>query len=385
MRKMIVGIKDAAKLFAVALMSCCAVFVCTLFLNFYIDIQNVRDQITVPQALVLYEAQVSTSKIVCIVSGGCLLVTTAILLIFYVKNYINTHKKELGILKALGYSPLKIAVHFWVFGSGVFIGALAGFAAAFAFMPNMYELQNEDLLLPEIEPHFHLILLVCLVILPTVFFALLSVFFTFLKLKAPVLSLLKDSFTQKMKKRRKAKIKEDDIPFLAGLKKASLQSRKSLVFFMMFGSFCYAAMTQMSVSMDDLSSPMMGGIILAIGLLLSFLSLFLALASVIQSNTKTLAMMKTFGYSLRECRGAIFDGYRPLSYIGFAVGTIYQYALLRIMVDIVFKDIENVPEYEFDFPAMLISLASFAVLYEAILYFYSGRIRKISVKEIMLE
>lgn len=74
-----------------------------------------------------------------------------------------------------------------------------------------------------------------------------------------------------------------------------------------------------------------------------------------------------------------------MSYIGFAIGTVYQYALLRIMVDIVFKGIKGVPAYAFDFPVMLISLAAFIAIYEIVMYTYSVKIRKISIKEIMLE
>lgn len=74
-----------------------------------------------------------------------------------------------------------------------------------------------------------------------------------------------------------------------------------------------------------------------------------------------------------------------MSYIGFVIGTVYQYALLRIMVDIVFKDVEGVPAYKFDFPAMLISLVAFIATYEILMYVYSERIKKISIKEIMIE
>jgi predicted lysophospholipase L1 biosynthesis ABC-type transport system permease subunit len=144
-------------------------------------------------------------------------------------------------------------------------------------------------------------------------------------------------------------------------------------------------MTQMSASMKELSSVMMGIMIMLIGLVLACTTLFLAITTVIQGNTKTIAMMRVFGYSKKDCCGALLGGYRPLAYIGFAVGTIYQYALLRIMVDIVFKDVEGVPVYKFDFPAMFISLAAFAVIYEIIMYVYSEKIKKISIKEIMLE
>ena len=144
-------------------------------------------------------------------------------------------------------------------------------------------------------------------------------------------------------------------------------------------------MTQMSFSMKDLSSEMMGAMVLIIGLTLAFTTLFLAIVTVIKGNTKTIAMMRVFGYSQKECCKAILGGYRPMSYIGFLIGTIYQYVLLRIMIDIVFKDVEGVPAYEFDFPVMFISLVSFITIYEILMYIYSQRIKKISIKVIMSE
>lgn len=115
----------------------------------------------------------------------------------------------------------------------------------------------------------------------------------------------------------------------------------------------------------------------------SELSMFFYNAQV--STAKTIAMMRVFGYSQKECCRAILGGYRPLSYIGFIIGTVYQYGLLRLMVDIVFKDVEGVPTYKFDFPTMLISLACFITIYEIMMYIYSEKIKKISIKEIMIE
>ena len=144
-------------------------------------------------------------------------------------------------------------------------------------------------------------------------------------------------------------------------------------------------MAQMSFSMKDLSSEMIGAMMLIIGLVLAFTTLFLAITTVINGNTKTIAMMKVFGYSQKECCRAILGGYRPMSYIGFVMGTVYQYALLRIMVDIVFRDLEGVPSYQFDFPVMIVSLVVFILVYESLMFAYSDKIRKLSVKEIMME
>lgn len=379
---MVIGMKDAVKLIGISITACCAVLVCTMFLNFYFDVQQIRTVISSEHAIAFYNAQVSTSKVICAVSGGCLLVTSAIMLLFYIKHYIDTHKKELGILKALGYSNLKIAKNFWIFGSSIFIGAAIGFCGAFLLMPSFYALQNKEHILPEIFIHFHPSILLYFVILPAAAFAALAIFYGFLKLKRPVLLLLKDNLqtTSGIKRHTDKK----DRPFIDALKRNTLRTRKTLVFFIVFASFCFSAMTQMSASMKDLSSAMMGAMILLIGVILACTTLFLAITTVINSNTKTIAMMRVFGYSQKACCKALLGGYRPLAYLGFALGTIYQYALLRIMVDIVFRDIAGIPVYEFDFPVMLICLAFFIVIYETVMYCYCEKIRKISVKEIML-
>ncbi len=382
---MVVGIKDAAKLLGISIISCCAVLVCTMFLNYYMDIVSIKEQITMPQVMVFYEAQVSTAKVVCMVSGGCLLMTSVIMLIFYIKHYIDTHKKELGILKALGYSPLRIAKSFYVFGSSIFIGTITGFCSAFLIMPTFYNVQNKDKILPEITVQFHPVLLVYMVAAPTAAFSLLAVFYAFRRMKNPVLVLLRDNVQTSSKPRKRPAEEKDTGSFTDDLRKSTLKSKKTLAFFIVFASLCFSCMTQMSASMKDLSSFMMGVMIMLIGLVLSFTTLFLAITTVINGNTKTIAMMRVFGYSQKECCRALLGGYRPLSYIGFAIGTVYQYALLRIMVDIVFKDFEGIPEYKFDFLVMFLSLATFILIYETVMHIYSGKIKDISIKEIMLE
>lgn len=381
---MVIGVKDAAKLIGISIISFCAVLVCTMFLNFNIDIVSIKENIVSKQAMIFYDAQVSTAKVVSMVSGGCLLITSLIMLIFYIKHYIDTHKKELGILKALGYSNLKIAKNFWVFGINVFIGTAIGFCGAFLLMPYFYKLQNEDNILPSISVNFHPILLLCLVVMPTVAFSIFAIFYACYKLKKPVLMLLKENLQMSTSIHKIKSERNTNGLFIDDLKRSVLKSKKTLVFFIVFSSFCFSTMTQMSASMKDLSSVMMGAMIMLIGLVLAFTTLFLAITTVINGNAKTIAMMRVFGYSQKECCKSLLSGYRPLAYIGFAIGTVYQYVLLRLMVDIVFKDIEGVPVYKFDFPVMLISLAVFIIFYEIVMYVYSERIKNISIKEIML-
>lgn len=381
----LIGIKNASKFIGISVILCCAVLVCTMFLNFYLDIQSVEGELTTDVSVIFYNAQVSTAKVVCLVSGGCLLLTSVVMLMFYIKHYIDTHKKELGILKALGYSNLKVAKNFWVFGISAFIGTVTGFGGAFLLMPWFYALQNKDNMLPEVNLHFHPTVFIYFVIIPTVAFSLLAIGYAWYKLHTPVILLLKNTLyvTAKTSKHRNEKSRE--YSFTEDLKRNTLKSKKALVFFIVFASFCFSSMTQMSFSMKELSSEMMGIMILVIGLVLAFTTLFLSVTTVIKGNVKTIAMMRVFGYQQKECCKAILGGYRPMSYIGFAVGTVYQYALLRVMVDIAFRDFENVPVYKFDFPVMIISLVVFVAIYEILMYVCSEKIKDISIKEIMTE
>ena len=379
---MVVGLKDTVKLLGISIIAYCAVFVCALFLNYNIDLVAIENEITTEAGIAMYNAQVSMGKVTAAVTGGCLVITSVIMLLFYVKNYIDTHGKELGILKALGYSNMKIARHFWVFGLSVLVGCVLGFVMAFLYLPTFYEVQNAEGLFPDIAVRFHPLLTFLLICVPTIIFTGISVSYAYLKLKNPVLDLLRE------KREYKTKIgKEDtkDLPFLNGLSSTTLRSKKTLVFFVAFSAFCFSAMVQMSMSMNELASETFAFMMITIGLILAFMTLFLSLSTVIRGNTKTIAMMRVFGYEHSTCSHAILGAYRPISYIGFALGTVYQYGLLKIMMTIVFADIENMPEYNFDFKALVITLIAFVITYEFIMYLYSCRIKKLSIKSMMLE
>lgn len=377
---MVIGIKDVFKLVGIIIISACAVFVCALFLNYNIDLRGLEGEIT-EQARPLYDALVITGKVVSAVSGGCLLLTSVIMLAFYIKHYIDSHGRELGILKALGYSNFRISRGFWIFGLSVFIGTAVGYSGAGLLMPKFYSVQNDKGLLPEFSPRFHVELLVCLVVLPTVVFALLSIFYALLKMKTPVLELLKGKGGAKIKTVKGG----DELPFLKDMKRATVRGRKSLVFFIGFAAFCYSAMVQMSFDMDKLASEMMALMTLMIGLTLAFVTLFIAVATIVRSNAKSVSIMTVFGYSRRECSSSVLNGYRPAALTGFAVGTVYQYALLKIAVSVIFKNIENVPKLEFNIRALIIAAISFVIIYEAAMYFCSRAIGKINVKEIMTD
>ena len=133
-----ISIKDIIKTIGIIVMTMCAVFISTLFLNYTIDLKGISDLITTPEMQSFYDAQVMTSKVVVGVTGGCLLLTTIVTLFFYIKIYIDNHKSELGILKALGYSNFTISKKFSIFGLSAFIGTLLGYIIALLMMNYYY-------------------------------------------------------------------------------------------------------------------------------------------------------------------------------------------------------------------------------------------------------
>lgn len=375
---MVISFKSLLKLSGIFIVACCAAFVCTLFLSYNADLEAIAENITSGEALVLLGAQRSMGKVTVAVTGGCLGATSAVMLLFYVKNYIDAHPRELGILKALGFSDISVARKFAIFGLSMFLGCAAGYAAGFLYLPRFYAVQNADGMFPEMSPAFHPEIFFALVIAPSAVFSVLAVLFALIRLRAPALDL--------MYCRRNIKVKQraynEKLSFLKALKRDTLKAHKLLAFFVAFSAFCFSAMVQMSFSMNELASNTFAAMILSIGLILAYTSLLMSLSSAVKSNAETIALMHALGYSSAQCRRAVLGAYRPLAYIGFAIGTAYQYGLLKLVVTMIFSDVADMPEYNFSLRALLIALAAFIVSYEAIMFLYSFRLKKLTLKRV---
>ncbi len=380
---MTVSLKDSLKFFGIIATMCCAAIVCNLFLNYDIDLRAIESR--VPEAAqTLYEALKLTDIATCAISGVALVLTSVVMLVFYIGQYISAHSQRFGILKALGYSDFKIAIKCVVFGFCVLIGVVAGLAISWAIMPKFYELQNTgEANLPEVVMHFHPLLFVLLLVLPVLFFSALSVGIALHKLRLPALSLIRGEGTPRKSKKVRERKKERS--FIGELGINVLNDKKLLAFFVAFGGFCFSAMMQMGLSMKDYASDMMGVMILIMGLVLAFVSLYLAMSTVIGGNRKKIAMLKVMGYSLSECALAVLALYHIPAFIGFAIGSAYQYGILVVMVNIVFASFESVPTYSFDWATFGMCLAVFAVAYELLNLVYMFVIGRTSVKEVMGE
>lgn len=378
-----VSLKDAFKLVGVTVVVFCAVFVNTFFLNFCIDAQAIKPLIVGEEMTAIYNAQMATAKFACAISGAFLSLIAVVLLMFYSKLYIDRHKRQLGILKAMGYGSFAIALRFVVFGVSVLLGALLGCGAGFAVMPTVYKGMTISGL-PTIPIRFHIVLPLLLIFVPTAVFSVFVCGYAYFALQKPALSMLREQ--EKLPKKREKEREEKVRPFLQEMQYKTASSKKTIAFLIAFSGFCVAAMVQMAVSMNDLApDTVMGEIIFGIGVVLALTTLFMAVTSLTNANTKNISVMKAFGYSLSECFRSVLAVYHIFALFGYAVGTVYQYVLLKIMVDIVYKDVAAVPAYNFGWEAFFIVLAAFAVLYEAVMGICVYKINKISLKEVMTE
>lgn len=109
------------------------------------------------------------------------------------------------------------------------------------------------------------------------------------------------------------------------------------------------------------------------------------LSELVKGNAESLALLKAFGYTGRERCFSVFGGYLPFSAIGFAVGTLYQWGLLKIMITFVFREMEEVPAYTFDVKGLFLSLAAFVAVYGVILWWYILKAQRASLKVVMSE
>ena len=377
---MLIGLKDGIKLIGISIVCAAAVFVCTFMLNFYIDVQTVEQSVT-EQMRALYDAQISMCKFVTAITGVVLGVITAVMLAFYIKLYVDANAENIGIIKAFGYSDASIAIRFWVFGLSVLIGTAAGFGLSFAAMPAVYRELTIDGLL-DIAIRFHFSVFASLVIAPTAVFTALACGYALHALKRPVNELLRGK-TDKPTKVGRSRSK--DRPFLIDMGLSVLGAKKSVVFFFTFACFCFSSMIQMGVSMSDMNSDMMGMIILVIGITLASVTTVMSVTTLVNANKKNVALMRAFGYRLRDCVFTVFAGYVPFGLIGFAAGTAYQYGLLKLMIGLMFDDVAGIPEYTFDLGNFFIVLAVFIATYAVVFWVYSYKLKRTFVNALMAE
>ena len=380
---MIVQLKDLRKAIAVVIVSFCAVFITTLFSNLYLDLKGLDiTEFNIMQKK-FYDAQLIVSKFVVIITGTVLSISAAVMLIFYIKQFIDDSKHKIGILKAQGYSNNFIASKFSVFGFLVFLGSSLGYGSSHLFMPKFYESRNTDNILSELTMNFHPQLLLIMVILPSLLFLVISIVYVLFNLNVPTINLLKqiNSTNKKIRRRRFKQYKN----FFKELRATVLFSNKTLLFFVIFAALSFSSMIQMAFGMRDFVDGTIRIMMMVIGVILSLSILLISLEVIANSNIKNISILNIMGFSKSECSKIVLSGYRVVAYIGFAVGTVYQYFLIRTLLKVLSKKLDSETTYNFDLISVIGSFIAFVLIYEIFILYYSNKIKDLNVKKIMME
>ena len=380
---MIVQLKDLRKAIAVVIVSFCAVFITTLFSNLYLDLKVLDTTGFNIMQKKFYDAQLIVSKFVIIITGTFLSISAAVMLIFYIKQFIDDSKHKIGILKAQGYSSNFIASKFSIFGFLVFLGSLLGYGGSHLFMPKFYESRNTDNILSELTMNFHPKLLLIMVILPSLLYLVLSIVYVLFNLNVPTIHLLKqiNSTNKKIRKRRIKKYKN----FFNELRATVLFSNKILLFFVIFAALSFSSMIQMAFGMRDFVDGTIRIMMMIIGVILSLSILLISLEVIASSNIKNISILNIMGFSKSECSKIVLSGYRVVAYIGFAVGAVYQYFLIRTLLKVLSKKLDSETTYNFDLISVIGSFIAFVLIYEIFILYYSNKIKDLNVKKIMME
>ena len=380
---MIVQLKDLRKAIAVVIVSYCAVFITTLFSNLYLDLKGLDiTGFNIIQKK-FYDAQLIVSKFVVIITGTVLSISAAVMLMFYIKQFIDDSKHKIGILKAQGYSNNFIASKFFVFEFLVFLGSLLGYGCSHLFMPKFYESRNTDNILSELTINFHPQLLLIMVILPSLLFLVISIVYVRFNLNVPTINLLKqiNSTNKKIRKRRFRQYKN----FFKELRATVLFSNKTLLFFVIFAALSFSSMIQMAFGMRDFVDGTIRIMMMVIGVILSLSILLISLEVIANSNIKNISILNIMGFSKSECSSIILSGYRVVAYIGFAIGTVYQYFLIKTLLTVLSKKLDSETTYSFDLISVIGSFIAFVLIYEIFILYYSNRIKDINVKKVMMD
>lgn len=380
---MIVQLKDLRKAIAVVIVSFCAVFITTLFSNLYLDLKGLDITGFNIMQKKFYDAQLIVSKFVVIITGTVLSISAAVMLIFYIKQFIDDSKHKIGILKAQGYSNNFIASKFSIFGILVFLGSLLGYESSHLFMPKFYESRNTDNILSELTINFHPQLLLIMVILPSLLFLVISIVYVLFNLNVPTINLLKqiNSTNKKIRKRRFRQYKN----FFKELRATVLFSNKTLLFFVIFAALSFSSMIQMAFGMRDFVDGTIRIMMMVIGVILSLSILLISLEVIANSNIKNISILNIMGFSKSECSKIVLSGYRVVAYIGFAIGTVYQYFLIKTLLTVLSKKLDSETTYNFDLISVIGSFIAFVLIYEIFILYYSNRIKDLNVKKIMMD
>jgi len=266
-------VKDAKKWLGVLIACLCATWISALFMNFNLDLARLEPT---PEQQPYFDLLTTSGEMTIAIMSASILLITGGLLIFYVKNFVDQNRPQLGVLKSLGYTGWEIGRQFGWLGLPTFVGASLGLGIAYAMMPLFYSTMLRGTPFTSVPLHFNGQLVGWLLVLPSLFFSLLAIAFGTFKLREPVLDLVKG---KKQKNRR-----------------------FSLLFFIFFAALSYSSSLQIAQGIaSENGHTLMTYLMMGIGSVLALTCLAIGVGAVLKGNAQSIALFKAMGYTGSEC------------------------------------------------------------------------------------
>lgn len=377
--------KDFSRLTSLVIVSFTVAFVCSLFLNYLLDLTEFKKTFFDEMILMELNSRETMARFTFMLTFIMLGVTTIFLIISAVNTFIDEHQPVMGMLKAMGYSNLKIAMDFYKFGLAIFMGLLLGYLSSMTIAPVFYDaFAGESHTNPPLT--FQMMTVVYMVLIPTLVMIVISVLHAYRRLrKRPLEMIYHVSVIKASDKLATYQEKNKDNDYLKSISRVTIRRHRGKTLLVIFAGFCFAAMMQMPITLWNSGFSLIGAMIMVVSAVtLGCGILYITLNIVVNANRKAIAIMKMCGYSDHECNKVFLKPYKCYGYMGFIIGSIYQFLLVKMIMQ--FYEKSN-PDFSFEvvfrFDGLLLIFILFFCYYHLLLVLCKRRMKKVSYDQLL--
>lgn len=223
--------------------------------NFYLFVE--RDEN--PQIFATVNSQINMNRIIMGFSMGILSSIAVLLVLITVSGQIKGEYKNLGVLKALGYTNFELTRKYMSYFFIVGIPALLGYFAGHWLAVPFYGLVFGNFSVPVISGGVMPGNMLLFVFVPALFFALAAFLWAMFKVRKPALSMIYNEVggaVHKLAAFQNRKMKKSG--YLKGVKSILLFSKVMVLIFVLFSGFALGVQIQFAYTAYNMTSSIKG-------------------------------------------------------------------------------------------------------------------------------
>lgn len=209
--------------------------------NFHLFLESTEN----PQILSAVNSQKTMNQIIMGFSMGILGSVTVLLLLITISGQIREEYKNLGVLKALGYTGFEVSRKYLFYFFIVGIPAVAGYAAGHRLADLFYELVFGTFSVPYVRRGIVPENLLVLAVIPTLIFTATAFLWAMIKVRRPALVMIYNETSAAANRIvvwLNKKIQFSD--YLKGVRTTLLFSKTAVLAFVLFGGFALGVQIQ---------------------------------------------------------------------------------------------------------------------------------------------